>query len=105
MKKLIIFCLFVLSVGVMESYACDEIYFKVGAGYKFEEMKTFNYEGEEHHFTELSPYSARFELGVQKGNISYGVSHHSQWSTGVPFNNKGEPYKTEVFVDFKFTLF
>lgn len=81
--------------------ACDEIYLKVGTGYKFDEQDKAVLEGKEYYYTDVSPYSARFETGVECGNLTYGISHHSQWATGFPFNDTGEYYKTEFFIDYK----
>lgn len=82
----------------------DEIYFKVGAGYKVAQHDSFRYQGQLYKFDDVSPYSARFELGVQKGRFTYGVAHYSQWDSGFPFNDKEEPNRTELFIDVKFTL-
>lgn len=82
---------------------CDEIYLKVGTGYKFDEQNKAVLEGVEYEYTNVSPYSARIETGVECGNLTYGISHHSQWATGFPFNETGEYYKTEIFLDYKFS--
>jgi len=84
---------------------CTEIYFKVGAGYKFHELREFEEieSGKSYRFKDLDPLSARLEFAVDCGSLIYGISHHSQWLTGIPFNNKGEPFKTEFFVDYKFS--
>lgn len=83
---------------------CDEIYLKVGGGYKFEETEMI-VDREANRKMEIfsDPYSARIETGVDCGNWSYGISHHSQWRTGFPFNDKGELTKTEFFIDYKFS--
>lgn len=83
--------------------ACDEIYLKVGTGYKFDEQDKINFEGVNYDYINVSPYSARIETGVECGNLTYGISHHSQWATGFPFNETGEYYKTELFIDYKFS--
>lgn len=82
---------------------CDEIYFKVGAGYKFEQTKYFVSEntGQINKIKFNDPLSARIETGVDCGKWSYGISHHSQWRTGFPFNNENEIQKTEFFIDYK----
>lgn len=82
---------------------CDEIYLKVGAGYKFDEQDSVELLGEEYKYANVSPYSARIETGVECGSLTYGISHHSQWATGFPFNETGEYYKTEIFLDYKFS--
>lgn len=82
---------------------CSEIYLKAGAGYKVYEQKFIRLERDNSQIFEIenSPYSARFEAGVECGRLTWGVSHHSQWSTGAPFNDTGEYYKTEFFIDYK----
>ena len=100
MKYLI---LLLLSSPVM---ACDETYIKIGAGYKLDQTDHFTNKntGERFNIDFNDPLSARIEIGVQKGNVSYGVSHHSNWLTGFPFNDEGEVQKTEIFIDYKFSL-
>lgn len=85
--------------------ACDETYIKIGAGYKLDQTEYFtdNDTGERFNIDFNDPMSARIEVGIQKGNISYGVSHHSNWLTGFPFNDTEEVQKTEVFIDYKFS--
>lgn len=74
-------------------------YGKVGAGYKFDEAVIY-YNGETLH----DPISARLEIGKQCERWSYGVSHHSQWFNGKPFNNNNEYHKSEIFIDYTFIL-
>lgn len=85
------------------SSACDRIYLKVGTGYKFDEENTFIIDGQEYKRRHVDPISARIELGCRQGRLSYGISHHSQWGTGWPIDQKGEPYKTEFFIDYEFS--
>ena len=84
---------------------CDEIYLKVGAGYKFDEQDKVRLQKDNSQIFEIvnSPYSARFETGIECGKVTWGISHHSQWTTGAPFNDSGEYYKTEFFIDYKFS--
>jgi len=85
--------------------ACDETYIKIGAGYKLEETSSIKDQKTGRKTDIISdPISARIEFGIERGNITYGVSHHSQWRTGFPFNDKGELNKTEVYIDYKFSL-
>ena len=77
----------------------DGTYFKVGAGYKFDETSIRYDDGKTNH-----PVSARLELGVEENDLTYGVSHHSQWFVGPPLNDDMEYGKTEVFIDVKFNL-
>lgn len=81
--------------------ACEQVYAKVGVGYKVDEARHFYRDGERYMQDNLDPYSARLELGCRQGNWSYGMSHHSQWRTGWPFNDLGEPHKTEFFIDYE----
>jgi hypothetical protein len=74
-------------------------YFKVGAGYKFKETAITWADG-----NKTQPVSARFELGIEDGPITYGYSHHSQWATGWPVDNGYEYSKHEIFIDYKFDL-
>jgi hypothetical protein len=86
------------------SAGCDKAYATVGAGYKFHESTTFlDDAGERFRFKGVSKYSARIEAGIQcNENIRVGISHHSQWLDGAPFNDRGEPFKTEVFIDYTY---
>lgn len=79
---------------------CDTRYAKIGAGYKFQEksISKKNIDGTYSPY-KSSPISARLEGGCKKNSYLFGVSHHSQWSTGAPFNDDWEYHKTELFVD------
>lgn len=83
------------------SFACDQAYIKIGSGYKFAEREIYftKKDGTQYKFSD--PISARFEVGMECGAITFGVSHHSQWATGKPFNNEDEPHKSEFFIDYK----
>lgn len=95
---------FVFIAGQDAMARCDEIYIKVGAGYKFEETDLLKDERTGRTMDIISdPYSARIESGVDCGNVTWGIAHHSQWRTGAPFNDKGELSKTELFIDYKFS--
>lgn len=83
---------------------CSEIYLKVGAGYKIAENDKITMNGKDYEIDHTHPISARFEIAKECGNVSLGVAHHSQWATGAPFNDKKEYHKTEVFIDYKFSL-
>ena len=91
--KYLLVILFLLCSG------CSSTYLKVGAGYKLNETNINWYDG-----SSSDPISARIELYKESGDLSYGISHHSQWFTGFPFNNNLEYSKTEVFIDYKFSL-
>jgi hypothetical protein len=78
------------------------MYAKVGAGYKFQENNKVSVDDRDFEIDGWSPYSARFELAVECSNFTYGVSHHSQWLTGAPFNDVKEYSKTEFFIDYTY---
>lgn len=92
---------FILVIILVITGCTHTPYVKVGAGYKVSETELRFDDGS----SASSPISARIDIGMQKGNFTYGLSHHSQYFTGRPFNNDMEYQKTEVFVDYtyKFT--
>lgn len=98
MKYSILCALFVSQFSM-----ADTLYVKVGTGYKFDEQKYVRLNMDDSQIYEIqnSPYSARLEVGIESGALTYGISHHSQWETGFPFNETGEYYKTEVFIDYR----
>ncbi|MDB4352462.1 hypothetical protein OAA60_03415 [Porticoccaceae bacterium] len=72
----------------------------IGAAYKLNE-NIRNYNGEPY---KSSP-TARLEVYYQYDKfIRFGVSHHSQWLKGKPFNDDWEYQKTELFIDYTFSL-
>lgn len=80
-------------------------YVSIGAGYKIHESKLYykNDNGDKYEWND--PYSARIEIGYNYSkNIKFGISHHSQWFSGFPLNDKEEYGKTELFIDYTFTL-
>lgn len=83
---------------------CSSVpYIKVGAGYKLNETKIDWYN--KYNTTRGNhPISARIDLGFDYQNWSYGLSHHSQYLTGAPFNNASEYSKTELFIDYKWSF-
>lgn len=82
-----------------------DIYIKIGSGYKLIETDHIvRTTGEKVYFNTGGKLSARIEIGKEHGNWSYGISHHSQWRDGFPFNDKHEPQKTEIFIDYKWAL-
>ena len=110
MKRLLFILpvLFSLNVGAND-FNVDEFlsktYVKIGAGYKFDELTIYMKDGDGNEYKFNDPYSARIEIGYNfTKNIKFGISHHSQWGTGYPFNDKKEPNKTELFIDYTFTL-
>ncbi len=95
-------------IGLILSFSCSskaDIYIKIGSGYKLiENDHIVRTTGERVYYDTGGKISARIEIGVEKGSWSYGVSHHSQWEAGFPFNDRDEPHKTEIFVDYKWSL-
>ena len=88
----------------MEALKGGVVYATVGTGYKFDETELIYTSEWGVETIGNNPYSARFELGIdydlpKNFTLQLGVSHDSQWSTGYPFNKKGEYGKTEVFAD------
>ena len=106
MKKLLLTLALVfpaLSIADEQSLASQLInnaYFKFGVGYKFNEAEVRWVDGG----VSNTPVSARFELATQYKNFTFGYSHHSQVTNGAPFNNNGEYFKDEIFIDYKLTL-
>lgn len=78
---------------------CSSTYVKVGTGYKLQESNIDWRDGSNNH-----PVSARVEVFKQRGQVTYGVAHHSQWLQGEPFNDGLEYSKTEIFIDYTFEL-
>jgi hypothetical protein len=81
-------------------------YIKIGAGYKIQEPYYYIYSsGSGVYRLSGDPISARIEAGIEVNeSISYGISHHSQWLEGRPFNERTEYYKTEFFIDYKYNF-
>lgn len=106
MKVSIVMALVIFFCGLTDfaSAECSEIYLKVGAGYKFSENDSVTLNGKDYKIDNAHPISARLEMAKECGNVSFGVAHHSQWATGAPFNGKKEYQKTELFIDYKFSL-
>ena len=78
-----------------------ELYLNLGAGYKLDQPSCdcFN------NGKGIAPKdSAIIEFGVKKNNWRMGLSHHSNFSSGAPFNDRKEYFKTEVFVSYDLTL-
>ena len=105
-KKIAIFALVVSIISlVIAINAKADIYIKIGTGYKLIETDHIvRNSGEKVYFNTGGKISARIEIGVEQGNWTYGFSHHSQWAAGFPFNDGDEPQKTELFIDYEWTL-
>lgn len=95
-------------LAMLVTYCCNtkaDIYIKIGSGYKvFEPTYVTCESGERINFDNGGKISARIEIGKEVGNWTYGISHHSQWEAGFPFNDRNEPHKTEIFIDYRWTL-
>ena len=79
-------------------------YVKVGVGYKIQESPHYKILDNGWAVEGGDPISARIQTGVENGNWTYGIDHHSQWFSGPPFDNGYEYGKTEVFVDYKWSF-
>ena len=86
----------------------DKTYITIGAGYKVQEPTLYYWQETNYGYEKVAindPFSARLEIGYHYSkNVKFGISHHSQWLTGAPINNGRETFKTEIFVDYTFTL-
>lgn len=83
---------------ILLTTGCNSVpYATVGVGYKLQELELHHVKTKE---SMNDPISARLEVGFEYQEWSYGLSHHSQYFSGVPFNDKGEYSKTELFVDY-----
>lgn len=89
----------------VSSKACDEIYLKVGAGYKVHSEILINHGGNQYYLEDEShPVSFRGEIACQSGRFTYGVAKYSQWMQGWPVDKQDETNRVELFIDVKFTL-
>lgn len=83
----------------------NKTYVTVGTGYKFMEKTLWFTDDAGIKHTWNDPWTARIEIGYQYSkNVRFGISHHSQWLTGWPLNDDNEYHKTEIFIDYTFTL-
>ena len=97
-----------LLISLILLFSCTskaDIYIKIGSGYKLIETDYMvSTKGQKLNLETGGKISARIEIGKEHGNWSYGISHHSQWFAGYPFNDRDEYQKTEIFIDYKWTL-
>jgi hypothetical protein len=99
MKHLLLLAFLLPSIASASDWK-DKTVIVVGAGWKFHEDKTY-------HNGKLieDPLSARISIEYKYSErIKFGVSHHSQWLTGFPANSDKEVFKTELFIDFTFSV-
>jgi len=95
MKNLLLACV------LLGGCAGQTPYITVGTGYKFDEFRP-NVKQDGDRYILKDPFSARLEIGIDSGQFQYGLSHHSQWFSGSPFNEKLENHKTELFFDYTY---
>jgi len=109
MKALLLTALLAVTTNVSATeFNVDEFlsktYVTVGAGYKFDEAE-FKFMKNGERVKSNAPISARIEVGYYYNkSVKFGISHHSQWLSGWPINGDKEPSKTEIFIDYTFTL-
>jgi len=106
-KIIIVTMLFLIACALLDCASANasgyEPYVKVGVGYKFSETRYFDdyRDGSKFYIEFDDPLAARFEAGWEKGNLSFGIAHYSNWRTGWPFNDRGELQNTQIFIDYK----
>lgn len=97
-----------LCVFIIGGHSCSakaDIYIKIGTGYKLIETEYLVLDdGSRIGIETGGKISARIEIGKESGNWSYGLAHQSQWFAGFPFDKDEETEKTEIFIDYKWTL-
>jgi hypothetical protein len=95
----------ILAIAITSNQAKADVYIKIGSGYKLIETEYVRRPNNEKvYFNTGGKLSARIEIGKEKGSWTYGIAHHSQWLSGFPFDDKEELQKTEIFIDYKWTL-
>ena len=78
---------------------------RIGISYKLKENVIYFSRTDGTRSDVSSPIGARIGLWYQYStNVTIGIDHHSQWFQGFPFNNEGEYSKTELFVDYTFSI-
>lgn len=77
-------------------------YAAIGVGYKIQEPSYVMRDDDRISVSFGGTDTALFEAGFETDyNITFGIKHDSQYSTGWPFNSDPEYYKTEVFIRYK----
>ena len=103
-KRFVAFILLFIAVAFCGARA--EPYLSVGAGYKLSEKLYVKCEwanpvASRCYGVKSHPLTARLEVGYEFKNVRVGMTHHSQWLQGKPFDNKKDEYsKNEIFVDY-----
>ena len=94
MKKYLLLSLVLMTSSTFanENYL-SKTYITLGAGYKFQESQLYYHDDDGVSYKGYDPISARIEVGYHYSkSIKFGISHHSQWLTGFPFNNDKNEY-------------
>lgn len=95
----------VICAALFSMQAKADIYIKIGSGYKLIETEYVKLDdGSRVDIATGGKISARIEIGKESGNWSYGLAHQSQWFAGFPFDKDEETEKSEIFIDYKWTL-
>ncbi len=104
--KLALFSLVISIISLVVAInAKADIYIKIGSGYKLIETEYVKLDdGSRVDIATGGKISARIEIGKESGNWSYGLAHQSQWFAGFPFDKDEETEKSEIFIDYKWTL-
>lgn len=80
-------------------------YIYIGTALKINEPDTFDINGIKVEMDFGSKMAAVFEAGFESDSgWKFGYSHHSQWTSGPPFNNENEYYKDSIFIGKKWTF-
>ncbi len=83
----------------------NKTHLTVGVGYKLKETELWFRGADQVPYKMRRALTARIELYYQlTDQITIGVTHHSQYSEGPPFNSRGEYHKTELFIDYTISL-
>ena len=83
----------------------SKTYVTVGIAHKVQETELTHFTSDGGQYSMNDPTTARLEIGYQYSeNLTFGISHHSQYFSNAPFNNREEYSKTEIFIDYKFYL-
>ena len=92
-----------LLIGLLSLNSHAELYpyLEIGIGYKFQEPDSVIVNNLHYDMNFGGRDSAIIEAGFEWEKFSFGIKHDSQWSTGWPFNDKDEYYKTEIFLKYK----
>ena len=79
----------------------NKTYITLGVAHKFQETKLIDKYGK---LMRVRP-TARIEVFYQYSKcLTFGISHHSQWFENWPINDRFEYSKTELFIDYTFSV-